>query len=135
MPSIKASAPPSPGKVIAGGTFAPSKSSACRMPARTFFFGPLDANVKHGQKNDPTHGVLRTLNVFDPIKRILRSEAIYISRDMTTSSEAHSVKSEDLRLASSIYRAWKVPTDSYHFFVGGNVSVSRQVDRSFKTVP
>lgn len=133
MPITRASAPPSPGKVIAGETLVPNKSSACRVPARTFFFGPPVANVKHVQKIESTHGVLHTLNVFDPIKRILRSEAIYVSRDATTSIEAHSAKPDDMRLASSIYRAWKVPTEPYSFFVGGDVSAPsapKHVDRS-----
>lgn len=130
----KASAPPSPGKGdAAADTLIPWKLAACRIPARVFFFGPpLPSGTDNGhQKKEAFSGVLRTLNVFDPIKRILRSEAVYIANGPQGSvrKAEQGGPAEELKLASSTFRAWKVPTEPYQLFVSGDTSGTNSVVR------
>lgn len=74
--------------------------------------------------------------MFDPIKRILRSEAVYIASGEQGSARKTGQGDivEDVKLASSTFRAWKVPKEPYQLFVSGDTSGTNSVARKGKAI-
>ncbi|KAJ9107916.1 hypothetical protein QFC19_002659 [Naganishia cerealis] len=122
---VKASTPPSPtNSSNPTDTSYALRKSAYRVPARPFCFGPsVSTHTEYVPKRKAaSSGVIRTVDVFDPIKRILRSEAVYplYENQAVARSGSEAVtppKEEEYKLASLTFRAWKVPSDPYHLYV------------------
>ncbi|KAJ9102392.1 hypothetical protein QFC21_002792 [Naganishia friedmannii] len=133
--SVKASTPPSPSASSnVSDTSGTLRKSAYRVPARLFCFGPsVSTSAGHATgKKATSDGVLRTVDVFDPMSNILRSEAVYALRDNPVSSrsgaqDGTASKEEELKLASLTFRAWKVPNKPYHLHVFGQTLDTRSL--------
>lgn len=105
------------------------RKPAYRVPARLFCFGPsVSTSINQTlERKANSSGVLRTIDVFDPMSNILRSEAVYVLRDNLASSRSRvqdgvASKEDELKLASLTFKAWKIPSKPYNLYVSGQTS-------------